>query len=487
MLNGLRGASDNIFFKIFLAIIVLAFALWGIGDMIRGRNDFDIVKFRKLSNITLSSFYTAKEQTIKSLQQNSKEEISDEMLEEMNVDKQILGELISRRMVEAWTVAENVSVSDKLIAKKIKKIQQFWGDQGKFDFNLFKRYIANMNVTEEEFYDNFRFQYARDLLINTTKHFVAIPITLENIIIDHLAEVKGARYIAIDLTSKIDSKDPAFSEEDIQKFYEENSDSFKLPEERSINYLIIPGPAQPSDEEATKQLIELSKKLEDEVASGENIHEIAKNYKLLVKSANGDLNNLIQNQALSDQAVQIFSMSENEVSYPVELKDNEGLILFSVAKITKGKIPALASIRSSVEKSYIKNALIEANIKTLKEFESKVNSDNFENLTKKFGFTVQSKNFGRSIHDENIPDEVRDVILNVNLSSVSSLIILENTAYLAKIDKIFSDQKQAEIIRNTNLKYIKDEFKQNFIDEIIEYFYSRNIPDIKIELLGVQS
>lgn len=484
MLNGLRSAANNIFFKAGLIIIVFSFILWGVGDVIRGRNDFDIVKFSKLENIALSSFYNLKQQVVKYLEQNSEEKITDEKLEAMNIDRQILSDLISRRMFEAWINSANIAISDKIVARNIKANSQFQDDKGNFNLEIFKRHISNLTISEEEFYDNFKFQFAKDILMSSTKKFITLPNLMEDILASYIAQVKRTEYIIVDLLEKNNLEIPPYSEDDLVKFYQENGNSFKKPEERSVNYIIIPVANKNGGEEAAKELADMARKLEDEVAAGSYIVEIATSHKATVKSANGNFEALMKDPVLAPHAEQIFAMESGEVSYPYELKNNQGLILFAISKINNSSIPELTGVKQEVVKAYNRKAIIEANIQKLKEFESKVTFENFEDLAKEFNLNIKTQDFERAIPNAQISNEVREAILETNLGSVSSLIIIEDNAYIAKVTKIFTDKKQAETIKNNNHKKIKDEFRGSFLEEIIEYFYSRNIPDVKIELLG---
>ncbi len=486
MLNGLRAAANNIFFKAVLILIVLTFILWGVGDVIRGRNDFDIVKFSKLPNITLSSFYNLKQQVIRYLEETSEEKITDDKLEAMNIDRQILSDLISRRMFEAWINATNIAVSDKIVARNLKENPQFKDDKGNFNLEIFKRYISNLTISEEEFYDNFKLQFSKDILMSSTKKFVTLPNLMEDILASYVAQVKRTEYIAVNLTEKNGIEIPSHSEDDLIKFYQENGNNFKKAEERSLSYFVVPVPNKNSEEETAKELAAISQKLEDEVASGSYITEIANNHKAGLKSVSGNFEGIMKDPILAPHAEQIFAMEQGEVSYPYELKNNGGLLLFGVTKITNSYIPDLALVKPEVEKAYVRKAIIEANINKLKEFESKVSFESFEDLAKEFNLSVKTQDFERTLQNNDISMEVKEAVLETPLGSVSSLIIIDDNAYIAKVTKIFTDQKQAEKIKNNNRKKIKDEFKASFIDEVIEYFYSRNIPDIKIELLGGQ-
>jgi len=490
MLKTLRNAANNIVFKLILVGIVLSFVLFGIGDVIRGRNDYDLVKFKNLPSITLSHFIQFKKEAIARIEQNSKEKITDETLAQMGFDQQVISKLVQERLMEGWIASQNLTVGDKVVANDIKKSPNFQDDKGKFNADLYKGFISRLPIPEEEFYTRYKFDIATGLLQDNVKHTIHAPKLLEDVIIGYLSQVKTAKYVKVNIAEKGTLAEVKPSNEELQKFYEENKLKFQLPEERTLQYIIIDKKminpnVKDSAEKQTKQLMEAIKQLEDAVAGGENIKEVAARYKAKIATFKGSFTAMEKDSILGSNADSAFAMNQNELSYPAELPEDKGYILFEVSDVLEGRVPPLDKIKASVTAEYIKGAYIAANIEKLKEFEAKVTAENFDELSKQFGFALETIDVrGRS--DPKIPDELTYTILQTQPNKVSSLLILEESAYVAKTIKIATDKKQADIIKKSSRENISNHFKSSFIGEIMEYFNAQNNTEVRMELLGTQ-
>ena len=51
MLRSLRNKSQSIFFKIFLVLIIIGFAVWGVGDLTGGSNNKPVFKTKDMKLI----------------------------------------------------------------------------------------------------------------------------------------------------------------------------------------------------------------------------------------------------------------------------------------------------------------------------------------------------------------------------------------------------------------------------------------------------
>ncbi len=482
MLNNLRKAADNIIFRILLGVIVFAFAFWGIGDVIRGNNDVDLVKFKEIQPIKLSEFYNIKKKLVQQIQRNSQEEITEDLLKQMNINNQVISKLISKRLTEAWIEMEKIMISDKLIADFIRTFPEFHDEQKHFSAKIFKNYIAGGRISEDEFYQNIKHEIAQSFLNQSIVTTVHIPKLMQDIMIDYLSQVKTIDLIKVTLSSQGNLEPIKPSDEDLVSFYEENKENFRLSEERKINYIIIDKNKHKNSGKVSEQ--DLLKSMEDSVAGGDSLSEIASQYKTSLKSIEGNQEILGKDSIFANFSTQIFEMQENELSYPAELQDAKAYVIFEIASVKEGAIPDLKSIKTEVAKLFIKKAYTIANMDKLKEFESNLGNSDFTILAKKFGYNITKETIQRSAKNSSIPEEVIEQILTIKQGDKSSVMIVEDTAYIGKVVKSTSDKKHAEAIRKTDLKEIDNNFKTGYLDAIFNYIYTKNNPEVRMELLG---
>ena len=506
MLNSFRRSANTPFAKFILISIAFAFAVGGVGYAINGRSNFDIVKFKYADNISISDFYKAKNEAIRSIQQNY-ENVTEEMLEQMNLDHGILESLIRNRLIKDWIDTNGLAANSKKIALYIKKNKRYQDENGNFSLEIFKANLSKLGISEEEFYDNIRFNLLSGLLDQTFRDGAYFPKFASGIIVDYLAEVKHAKYTQINLSERGLLEEVKPSEEDLASYYEENKEAFKTPEQRSVKYLVIDQKTLKNklsvsndeikayfDENAdefknikfadAKQIInkkikerktldvftEESKKLEDLVASGENIDEIAAKYGKSANSFSGYSEDFEKNKHLAAFSEQIFVMDEKEVSYPSELTENKEIILMEVSSVTEGKIPELSAVKDEVIAEFRKRSYREQNLANIKEIEQKINPDNFVEILNEYGFRVNEVKIDRSSNNTNIPVEVAAQVLNSSEDSVPSPIIFDDECYFVNVSKTQIDKAKVDLIKKEKMASIDENYRISFVEEVIGYF-----------------
>ena len=112
MLNSIRNFSKTITAKIFLFIVAIPFIFWGMGDVFTSGNKNSLAKINN-NNISTEDFINHINKL--NINQNLiKDKIDDNILEE------ILGRLISNKLIELEIMETNLVISDKILAERIK-------------------------------------------------------------------------------------------------------------------------------------------------------------------------------------------------------------------------------------------------------------------------------------------------------------------------------------------------------------------------------
>lgn len=488
MINNFRAAANSAPIRILLLLVAAAFVLYGVGDVIRGRNEFSLVKFRNLDNIGLNEFYKAKKDAISQIQQSMNLEVTPELMEQINLDHQVITSLIKKRIFGAWINASDIKISDKVVVDYIKTVPRFLDEDKKFNMAKFKDFLSRLSVSEEEFYQDLEHSIAENLLEKLTENAVYMPKLLEEIVINSLSEVKTADIIKVRLDEKASLPEIKPSDDELMKYYEDNSDIFRTSEKRSVKYIKIgkteTSKTQNDSDPAEKAFAEEIRKLEDYVAAGDNLSEIAARYNVNIASASGDMAIFEKMPELSDFAEQIFSMKEQEVSYPLNLNDGQNIILFEIENVKEGQIPSFVDVKNDVKKEYLKKSYVEANIAMLKTIEQNIKEKGFSAAIKESGLPVYSTIVARATPDTKLPEEVAAIILRSATGDSSDLILLEDYGYIFNITNSSIDKKEKEIISASKIPSIRNHFKASFIESALEYFYNRNLPDVRMEILG---
>ena len=367
MLDIVRNLVSSIFGKILLAVMVLSFALWGVGDILSSGNSQLAAKVGK-EKITLDEFYNEFQITVRNYNQNTQSNLSMKEAYEMQLHNALLNELIFTKMVNNYAKKNNIYVNTEALEIFILNLPQFKSDNGEFSKTKYKTFILNNFQNEELFLNqvenliyqglifenfsinNFINSSVVDLLYNfegekrSIRYFlldkkIIVTDTDENKIKDFYEKNKNnylidkkiiVDYIEIKLENY---KDKTNIEDNIIKdYYVSNIDLYTVPENRDIEFIRF---SNKSDADEYVQLIS-----EDDDSKLE----------LYINSKNLEINSInnFNGDSFPDEiSKEIFSLKINEFSNPIEYKDI-GFYIFKIKKINEKKIIELKDVKSEI-------------------------------------------------------------------------------------------------------------------------------------------
>ena len=111
MLDIVRNLVSSIFGKILLGIMVLSFALWGVGDILTSGNSQLAAKVGN-EKITLDEFYNEFQKTVSLYNQQTNSSINLKEAKDLQLHNILLNDLIYSRMVKDYANKQNIFVND---------------------------------------------------------------------------------------------------------------------------------------------------------------------------------------------------------------------------------------------------------------------------------------------------------------------------------------------------------------------------------------
>ncbi len=490
MFSKLRQLQSTLLAKICFGLIALIFLMTSVTELIRPTGDFNIVSFRKLNNIKLIDLKRSEAYMLSQLDGTlAKGEVIDDQTKEQ-VQAYALSILIKKRMYEAWTNDFEISINDKLTADFLKTWSIFHDENKKFDINIYKNFIAQLPFSKQSFYKDVKTDIAKNLLEGLVGSTIRLPALYQNIIAEQEATYKNADIIHIKLGAQNNAPIPGVNDTELESFYQNHSSQFKTPETRAVTFILIPYSkflSSQTDEglkmkEVTKEL----RAIEDLVAGGASIIEIAKKYSLETRNLAGSKDRFAKNPNLSKSVEQIFSMDLKEVSYPQEMQESKSILLFEVASVEQSKTPDLVDIKKEVLRAYSINYYKEINKNLFIEFAQKAKNQNLAKLAKESGYEVKNITVPcREIANEN-KSYIEQLISKSHIQEVSEPIFLgDDDAYIYKINNTHLDKALLHKIQPKAISAATDDLKNLFTEEIIKYYYSMNEPTINYQMLKV--
>ena len=138
MLNKLRNFSKGKLAGVLVGIIIIPFVFWGMGSVFSGGNTNSIAKINN---------YNVSTQDFADFVNNSK--ISAEVIKENidnNIIEQLLSQLVSISLIDLEINDLKISISDKILAKKIKSQKTFQDENKKFSRTKYEKFLLENNI-----------------------------------------------------------------------------------------------------------------------------------------------------------------------------------------------------------------------------------------------------------------------------------------------------------------------------------------------------
>jgi peptidyl-prolyl cis-trans isomerase D len=229
-----RKLSGNIFFKIILAFVALTFILFGVSSFILGSPNSWVLKVGSTS-VSYNAFNKAMQADREVIMSSAKSEEAMKYLESQQFKSDVLGRIVNRVMIEKLYKEFGVEASRNLILQNIAKDPSFRNAEGKFDREIFKKFLAKNGLNEERYVSEIANDITATMVIQTMS--MAAPtnfgFTLETE--NFKQEKRLADVVTISIKDVSDSTKS--SEEDLKKFFDENRKMYVLPEMRKVSYL----------------------------------------------------------------------------------------------------------------------------------------------------------------------------------------------------------------------------------------------------------
>jgi len=376
MLTALRKQAGSWVVKALLLLLVLSFAIWGIGDIFYGNPAEETVASVGSTEITSGEVNNAFNRSLDNLQRQFGGQLSREQAIGLGLLQQTLQEQIGQRLVDIEATEMGVSVDDDTLRRLITQNPNFHS-AGRFDRFRFNQLLLTTGLSEDAYLETLRQELSRNTLTGSIAAAASVPDAQVEAIYRYRNEERRGRYIKIadaDITEITPPEDSALEEihgeneqrftapeyrtitfvtlepkdlleeveiadEDLQASYDDRSARYITPETRSIQQLLAP------DEETAAEVNALLEEGTDFAAVAEALDGVSFT----------DLGEIPENGMPAGIGGDAFSINEGEVTDPAQ--SPFGFHLFKVAAITPEVVTPFEEVRDEIREEL---ALVEA-------------------------------------------------------------------------------------------------------------------------------
>lgn len=372
MLEAMRKGIGSWVAKVFIGLLVLSFAVWGIADIFGGYGSQTVatVGETEISSQTYSSEFRRE---MSGLSRRMGRELSLNDARALGLDDQVLLRLIGDAAIESQAKQFGLGIAGKAVVARVRRDPIFKDTSGQFSQQRFYQILLANGLSEQEYLERQRRALVLEQISGPLTIGVHVPSALSDAANRFRNEKRKLEYFMLPLEKAGDVPEP--SEEKLREFYNARKGEFRAPEYRSVSaihlspdvllrsitveeadikdqfernkaaynqperraVLQIPFPDESTANEAYKKL-----------KDGADFMEIAKSRDLTEKDV--DLGLVTKTGILDDVvADEIFKLPVGQLSEPI--KGNLATVIAKVTKIEPAVVKTLEDVRENISKN----------------------------------------------------------------------------------------------------------------------------------------
>ena len=474
MLSSIRKFSGTIYAKILLAIIIIPFVFWGMGNVFLGgsKNVVVVIDKDKYSTQEFTNF----------INRTANKKVESNQIEEF------LSAFIGEKLIEKEVDLLGIKLSDNSLAKLIKHQKNFKRDN-KFSRTEYEKFLLESNVTATTFEYLLSQQEKKKQLLDFIGGGIFPSKFLVNMSYDRVNQKRSIELINLNDAFK---KKLNFSNDQIKTYFENNKNKYSEIY-KSIKLLELNPKNLVDENEFTDLFFKKIDEIDDLIILGEELEQISQKFNLgksnlyTINISGKDIHSE-NNKKISNELIKkIFNINEDESTVLIEDKNK-----YFVVELLKTENIEMNINDELVRKKILLDLSNKTRRKLTAEIIVKINKKNFN----KMDFDKLSKNEQVNVQKINLKNQNDDKILKKEIInqiyafSEKRIIVVSDfsfsQSYLVYIDKIenvtISDNSE-DYKKYLNLS--KAKIKSNLYKTYDNYIQKKYEIDINYQALDI--
>ena len=394
MLDSMLKRTGSVMVKLLMALLILSFAVWGIGDVISPQARLSAVANVGETTIQPQQFNNAFQREISRLQPLFNNTLDRNQARDLGLADTVLRDLVQSALFDLEARKVGVTISDALVRDAIARNEAFRNPRGEFDRLAYMSTLQRLGISEGQLVADIRSDLRRAHLLNAVEAGETLPMTLVEPLYRYQNEKRVAESIAFKDDAMADPGEP--DAEALVAFHKENEALFTAPQYRQATFVTLDSrelaaEAQITDDQLkqafderhgefdlperrqVEQMLLTARAAADKahglVGEGRTFADVAKEVAGAAPETLGL--GLIGRNELAMRLPQLadaaFALQEGAVSSPVE--SPLGWHLVRVAKIEPGKTATLDQVRDELRQRIAQERAIDSLYDLANKFE----------------------------------------------------------------------------------------------------------------------
>lgn len=235
MLDALRSRASSWVVKLFLGLLILSFAIWGIGDIFLGPRGGNVVATVAGLEVTAPEVAREFESELRRYREQLGQNVDrSHPLAAMALNSAVQ-RLIALRLLDAFAQDLGIGASDDEVAARIHAEPAFQSASG-FDRERLEFFLRSSGMSERQYVEEVRRGIVRGRIIDTLRSLPDAPQFLIRFLYQHRNESRLLDVLFVDAAAlQVEAPDEAT----LAAYLEQNRDRFVRPEYRRVALALL--------------------------------------------------------------------------------------------------------------------------------------------------------------------------------------------------------------------------------------------------------
>lgn len=216
-------------------LLIMSFAIWGIGDMFRTGGPTRGVAEVGDTLIDQHSYARELSREVSRLSQQFGTQLDQNQVRLLGIDRQVLRNLVGRALIESEARQQGLVVTEAQIKTRIGEEEAFKDQFGAFDAARFYQFLNSAGLNEQAFVARLGAEIQSQRLASSVSGAANAPAPLARGLFNFEQERRIASYLHLPSVTEDSIGEPG--EDDLTEFYERNAQSFMAPEYRAVSLI----------------------------------------------------------------------------------------------------------------------------------------------------------------------------------------------------------------------------------------------------------
>jgi peptidyl-prolyl cis-trans isomerase D len=239
MLAFLRRGLNTWPARLFFLLLVVAFAAWGIGDVVRNavvgdEGSVATIGSRKLDIADVQDIYRRQLAQVSKMF-GGKIDPTPEI--RRAVASRTIEQLVTDAALDEFVASQGLAISDATLRQAVFTIPQFQGPDGKFNHDVFLQAMRGAGLTEPRFLSLMRADIGKKQMLEAVSAGLALPESENRALFAFQREKRVADAVEFPFASA--PEPPAPTDAELRRWYDNHPESYQTPELRRIKAVVL--------------------------------------------------------------------------------------------------------------------------------------------------------------------------------------------------------------------------------------------------------